>query len=231
MPIALIRGFSLLAAAAVLAGCAHQPTAAQRDLQHCANALKAIKTDQNQLVIQEADLCLAKNTLPAKIQSTVYLLKSAAYSNLKQYPEAIIAREKSIATDPQVEPRATLELSYLYRLNGNPRKALELVQSNLDAGLGELGKGGGFNMPTFYHLGLALLDLGEYREAAEAFSAGLVKQPDYAWAFYQRSLAYDRLGDKENARRDLMQFAKLVDQSTVEPEHKAQLAAYQVKLP
>jgi tetratricopeptide (TPR) repeat protein len=231
MPNASIRGFALLAVAAVVTGCAHQPTPAELNLQHCVNTSKAMRAEQNQQVIQESELCLTKNTLPPKIKSTVYLLQSVAYTNLKQYPQAISAREKFIATNPHPEPRATLELSYLYRLNGNPQKALELVQSNLDAGLGENGKGAGFNMPTFYHLGLALYDLGQYREAAEAYSAGLIKQPDYAWAYYQRALAYDRLGDKENARRDLTQFAKRVDPSTVEAQHKAQLAAYQIKLP
>jgi len=70
----------------------------------------------------------------------------------------------------------------MYRGAGNPKKAFELVQYNLDNGLREVRRGSGFHMPTYYHMGLALKDLGQYREAAESFSTGLKRQSNYAWA-------------------------------------------------
>lgn len=230
MPTLYSRGLILLASALVIGGCAHQPTPEQANFAHCRAVANASKAENYPLVLQEADLCLEKNTLPPRLKSMVYLLKADAYSNLKRYQEAIAPKETSIALSPERESRAILDLSHLYRMAGNPQKALELVQSNLDAGMGETGKGAGFNMPTYYHLGLALSDLGQYREAAEAFSAGLQRQKDFAWAYYYRGVAYDHLGLCDDARADFQQFAKLANKKYVEAEHQANLDKYNIKL-
>lgn len=158
-------------------------------------------------------------------------MQADAHSNLKHFPEAVVAKEKSIQLAAKPDARANLDLSGMYRDAGNPKKALELVQYNLDDGLGEAGKGSGFHMPTYYHLGLALTDLGQYREAAEAFSTGLERQSNYAWAYYARGIAYDHLGDKDDAKIDFMKFSQMVDEKYVRDEHKAKLAEYKISLP
>ncbi|NBF01716.1 tetratricopeptide repeat protein [Pseudomonas sp. Fl5BN2] len=231
MPSLSIRGLLLLLCALAVTGCASLQSQDQINFAHCRLASQASKAEKFDVVLQEADLCLSRNQLSKSTQSLVYWLKSDAYASFKRYPEAISAKEKSIELGAKPDARAVLDLSRLYREAGNPQKALQLVQSNLDANLGEAGKGSGFNMPTYYHLGQALYDLGQYREAAEAYSAGLQKQPDYAWAFYHRGLAYDKLDLTDDARSDFSQFAKLVNQKYVEPQHQAKLTEYKITLP
>jgi tetratricopeptide (TPR) repeat protein len=186
------RWLALIACSVILTGCAGMQNPQKANLAHCANQLKASKAENYPLVLQEGDLCLQKATLPASLHSLIYAVQADAYLNLKRFPEALAAKEKSMQLLVKPEPRAYLDLSAMYRAAGNPKKALELVQYNLDNGMGEAGKGAGFNMPTYYHLGLALTDLGQYREAAEAFSTGLQRQPDYAWAYYARGIAQIR---------------------------------------
>ncbi|MCY7261039.1 tetratricopeptide repeat protein [Pseudomonas protegens] len=231
MPSLSVRGSILLLCILAVTGCASLQSQDQINYAHCRLVGQASKAEKFDVVLQEADLCLSKNQLSKPMQSLVYWLKSDAYASFKRYPEAISAKEKSIELGPKPDARAVLDLSRLYRESGNPQKALQLVQSNLDANLGEAGKGSGFNMPTYYHLGQTLYDLGQYREAAEAYSAGLQKQPDYAWAFYHRGLAYEKLGLTDDARADFTQFAKRVDQKYVEPQHQAKLAEYKISLP
>ncbi len=222
---------ALIACAFILTGCAGVPNPQKANVAHCQNQLKAYKAENYALALQEGDLCLQKNTLPASLQSLVYAVQAESYSGLKRFPEAVTAKEKSMQVAGKPNPRDNLDLSAMYRDAGNPKKALELVQYNLDNGLGEAGKGSGFRMPTYYHLGLALTDLGQYREAAEAFSAGLQRQADFAWAYYRRGIAYDHLADRANAKADFMKFSQIVDQKYVQPEHKAKLAEYGVSMP
>ncbi|MCF4998751.1 tetratricopeptide repeat protein [Pseudomonas syringae] len=224
------RWLALIACSVILSGCAGMQTPQKANLAHCMNQMKAAKAKNDALVLQEGDLCLQKNTLPTSLQSLIYAVQAGAYSNLKRFPEAVAAQEKSLQLTGKPDPRANLDLSAMYRDSGNPKKALEIVQYNLDNGMGEAGKGSGFHMPTYYHLGLALTDLGQYREAAEAFSTGLQRQPDYAWAFYARGIAYDHLGDKGDAKADFMKFSQIVDKQYVQEKHKAKLAEYSIFL-
>ncbi len=221
---ALITGFF------ILTGCAGTQNPQRANLAHCTNQFKASKAENYPLVLQEGDLCLQKNTLPTPLQILVYAVQADAYSNLKRFPEAVAAKEKSMQLAVKPDPRDYLDLSAMYRGAGNPKKALELVQYNLDNGMGEAGKGAGFHMPTYYHLGLALTDLGQYREAAEAFSTGLQRQPDYAWAYYARGIAYDHLGERDYAKADFMKFSQIVNKKYVEQENKAKLAEYGISV-
>ncbi|WP_460135158.1 tetratricopeptide repeat protein [Pseudomonas sp. S1_E04] len=222
---------ALVVCSVILTGCAGMQNPQKANVAHCVNQLKASKAENYPLVLQEGDLCLQKTTLPASLQSLTYAVQADAYSNLKRFPEAVTAKEKSIQLAVKPEPRVYLDLSAMYRDAGNPKKALELVQYNLDNGMGEAGKGSGFHMPTYFHLGLALTDLGQYREAAEAFSTGLQRQPDYAWAYYARGIAYDHLADRNDAKADFMKFSQIVNKKYVQEEHKAKLAGYGISIP
>jgi len=225
------RFIALIACTAALAGCAGTPNPQKAELAHCASQLKASKAENYPLVLEEGDQCLEKATLPPRLLSMIYAVQADAYLKLKRYPEAVTAQEKAIQLKVKPDPRDNLDLSYMYRSAGNPKKALELVQYNLDNGLGETGKGSGFHMPTYYHLGLALTDLGQYREAAEALSAGMQRQRDFAWAYYARGVAYDHLNDKDDAKADFTMFAKMTNKKYVLAEQQAKLNEYHITLP
>lgn len=56
------------------------------------------------------------------------------------------------------------------------------------------------SMMVQYHLGLTLHAMKRYEEALQALSLGLQAQPSYAPAYFQRGLAYEALGRRDEAR-------------------------------
>ncbi|OEZ99734.1 tetratricopeptide repeat protein [Duganella sp. HH101] len=56
------------------------------------------------------------------------------------------------------------------------------------------------SMMVQYHLGLTFNATKRYDEAVQALSLGLQSQPSYAPAYFQRGLAYEALGRREEAR-------------------------------
>lgn len=227
---------SLLLVSSLLAGCANKPLDPR--LVPCRDALNLYDRNENvntlamgRQLYDLAGQCVAQNPPSPKVLRTMYLIQAdAASERMHDYAKAITAMESAIRLNNGTNPRDTLTLSRYYRLNGQREKALELVQGNIDNGLGETGKGTGFHMPTYYHLGQALYDLGRYREAAEAFSAGLRQQKDYAWAYWERGRAYDSLQQTDDARRDFQRFAQLVNKDYIGLEQRSKLAQYQIPL-
>lgn len=228
---------SILALVLALTGCATQKPVDPK-LALCYETLDLYLKNENvhtlslgRQLFDQADQCMAQNQLAPKFQSLMYSLQAdAAGEKMRDYPKAITAMENAIRVAPTTNPRDTLTLSRYYRLNGEHEKALQLVQGNIDNGLGEGGKGSGFHMPTYYHLGQALYDLGRYRESAEALSAGLRMQMDYAWAYWERGRAYEALEQPDDARADFQQFARRVNKEYLEAQHRAKLAEYQIAI-
>lgn len=114
---------ALIACSVILTGCAGMQNPQKANLVHCANQFKASKAENYPLVLQEGDLCLQKNTLPASLQSLIYAVQADAYSNLKHFPEAVAAKEKSMQLAVKPDPRTNLDLSAMYRDAGNPKKS------------------------------------------------------------------------------------------------------------
>ncbi|MFF7707702.1 N-acetylglucosamine transferase [Pseudomonas sp. NPDC007930] len=224
------RLLTLIGAAAMLAGCATRP--APTPAQQACRSLPALVTaKQYQAEVTQAELCLGNPALPPAARALVLSLQADGYTNLKRYPEAIAAKRASIEVAPPANGWATLELSRIYTESGNYAEALKLVQANLDQGLGEAGKGRGFNMPTYYHMGRALNGLQRYHEAAEALSAGLIKQPGYAWAYYSRALAYEGLGERAEAKADLQRYSERLNGAAIGADEQATLQRFGLPLP
>lgn len=80
------------------------------------------------------------------------------------------------------------------------------------------------SMMTQYNLGSTLMDMHRYSDAITAFSLGIVAQPDYAQAYWQRGLAYEALGRKVEARKDFESGAKYLTQvlPTLDPKMDAE---------
>ncbi len=69
--------------------------------------------------------------------------------------------------------------------------------------------------------------MNRYMDAVNAFTKGIPKQPDYAPVYYQRGLAYEMLGAKENAKHDFLQAAQLSSpENEFSPEFFEKLKAY-----
>ena len=112
----------IIACTVILTGCAGMQNPKNPNLIHCTNQFKAHKVANYPLALQEGDLCLQKNTLSASLQSLVYAVQADAYSNLKRFPEAVVAKEKSMQLDGKPSPRDNLDLSAMYRDAGNPKR-------------------------------------------------------------------------------------------------------------
>jgi len=110
------------------------------------------------------------------------------------------------------------------RENGQIEESLEALKAahRYD----EDGPGTGPGMAVYYHTAQSLHKAGRYAEAIESLTKGIPKQPDYGWALYQRALAYEALGDKIQAKRDLFRAFELTPKEGYEPEIAAKLREY-----
>ena len=65
----------------------------------------------------------------------------------------------------------------------------------------------------FIKSGKAKSDEGDYDGAIADYDRALEHKPDYASAYYNRGVAYDSSGDKEEARRGFLKVRELVESS------------------
>lgn len=102
-------------------------------------------------------------------------------------------------------------LARVERIQGHYEEAL----SPLDEGLRAFGLQGG-TMPLHYHRGRVLYLKGDFAGATEAFTAGLVKQPDYFAAYQFRACAQARSGVLTAAVEDIERAVELRDAPPVQ---------------
>lgn len=162
--------------------------------------------------IQLLSGCLSSSE-HAEVQALTVRMRALAYEQKGDYAHAIADREESLRLKPARTGWDIINLAANYRDNGQPERAVELLRKMLQDNMGLRGKGTGHGMPSYYHLGRALIDVQQWSKAAEAFSEGMVYQPDYAWAYAYRGLAYDRMDQKELARADLDKARSLMRNS------------------
>jgi tetratricopeptide (TPR) repeat protein len=157
---------------------------------------------------------------PTGYRALTLKMRAVAYGQRKDYTHAIADREESFRLMP---PRAGWDIIGLasdYRDCGQPERAVELLRKMLQDNLGLSGKGTPPGMPSYYHLGRALIDLQQWSGAAEAFSEGMSYQHDYVWAYAYRSLAYDRMELPAMARADIDKARSLIEK--LKPDDREQ---------
>ncbi|MBK9445226.1 MAG: N-acetylglucosamine transferase [Betaproteobacteria bacterium] len=160
-------------------------------------------------------------TRPASARAALLRMRSIAFEQTKDYTKAIADSEEALRLQPPRTAWDVIGLAALYRDAGQPDRALVLLRKMLDDNLGTTGKGTTPGMPSYYHLGLTLLALEKWAEAAEAFTEGLTYQPDYAWAYFYRAVAYNGMRDTDRTRADLVHGKKLVDALNGDSRRKA----------
>ena len=89
------------------------------------------------------------------------------------------------------------------------------------------------SMMTQYNLGWTLYELGRNEEAIAAFSRGIPNQPDYLFVYWRRGLAFERMGNSEEAKTDFRMVDALLKKTPLNagsqkylPEIRAKLDAY-----
>ncbi|TLS20192.1 MAG: tetratricopeptide repeat protein [Betaproteobacteria bacterium] len=210
--------YAVLASCMVLlSGCATSPEKTTQTDTACSKIQNlAIAEDDNGFVtpdeaIRVLSACeLQRRDTPAIVRASVLKMRSVAYGQIKDYSKAIADAEEVRRLLPARTAWDVIFMAALYRDSGQPEKALGLLRNMLKDHLGMSGKGTPPGMPSYYHLGLTLVALEKWPEAAEAFTEGLTYQPDYIWAYMYRALSFDAMNDSERARADVREAQRLI---------------------
>lgn len=186
--------FSLL-----LAGCDQVQKAAFCDLGY-----KFAQGDNYEIATSLLSKCLNLESLSNEHRAIYLQARAWSHYSLENFEQALSDQEESFDLRPPATHREFINhASYLRKLDKFQESLDPLIKAEtIDE------KHGHPSMMTQYNLGWSLYELGRYEEAIEAFSKGVPHQPDYPFVFFRRGLAYDRIGETENARID---FAKFVD--------------------
>lgn len=161
---------------------------------------------------------------PTDYRAVTLQMRALAYEQKKDYTNAIADREESLRLRPARTGWDIIDLASTYRDGGQPERAVELLRKMLQDNMGLRGKGTTPGMPSYYHLGRALIDVQQWSSAAEAFSEGMVYQQDYVWAYAYRSLAYDRMEQPELARADIDKVRSLIGNSKPDAREEHRVA-------
>lgn len=166
--------------------------------------------DPNEAIRLLSACLLSWPDAPTAYQALTLKMRAIAYAQQKDYAHAISDREESLRSIPPRTGWDIIGLASTYRDSGQPERAVELLRKMLQDNLGLRGKGTPPGMPSYYHLGRALIDLEQWLGAAEAFSEGMSYQQDYVWAYAYRGLAYDRMGQSALAQADIDKTRSLI---------------------
>ena len=166
--------------------------------------------------------CIAGPEIPAKAKAVAYQLRSRAYGQLGEHPQAIADQETAYRLNPSANTGwDIITRAETYRNAGQAAHALTLLQDMFDQRIGLFGKGTTPGMPSYYHLGRTLVELQQWPEAAEAFTEGLTYQPDYPWAYLYRAVAYDALDYQQWATADVCKAMKLIDATSASAKEQS----------
>lgn len=194
---------SLIAACLVTAS----PAAFAIDLPRaCFLGFSAVKEKRNADALPHLDLCLEEN-LPSEHKAFGLQLRASALAELKRWREAARDQQRSISLAKPTDVSAHVMLGAYLREDGRFTEALAALEAAKS--FDEDGPGTGPGMAVYYHTGQTLQRAGRHREAIEAFTLGIPKQPDYGYAHFYRALSYEALGDKVQAKRDLFRVWQL----------------------
>jgi tetratricopeptide (TPR) repeat protein len=129
-----------------------------------------------------------------------------AFSGQGKREEAISVLEP-IHEDSPVYPEAALQLTYLYKQNGQNDRAISLLRQMIKQDI---------QTPDVYYYLVAFLgDLGEQKQATEAARAGIEKNPADTQLLYQLGVLYE----KQNMRQaavETMEKILLLDDAHVD---------------
>lgn len=126
-----------------------------------------------------------------------YLSEGGALIALGSYSDASAAYRRAIPFEAPTQHWSLIGLARVERV----QKRYDAALKHLDT-LVEMWKSEGGTMPIHYHRGRVLYLMERFAQAAEAFSNGMPKQPDYAYAYHFRACAYARLGEFPKAIAD-----------------------------
>jgi tetratricopeptide (TPR) repeat protein len=181
----------------------------------CTEGLNDLKTARYMQSIQSLTACLQVR-LPDKPRAFILQARARAYAELERWPAAVDDQRQSIALAPPSDVWPDVMLGAYLRKEGKLDESLAALKTALE--FDEDGAGKGPGMAVYYHTAMTLHQAHRYDEAIEAATKGIAKQPDYGYAFYQRALSYEALGDDAHAALDFSRASELAPNNGYEPE-------------
>ena len=155
--------------------------------------------------ILKLDACLSD---PSNHSSGLFQTRAWAHFKTGNLAGAVTDQEQAFEVKPAYRYGEHINYVLYLRSNGEYEKALKALEPAIEMNPG--------SMPTNYHRGWILISLGRFEEAANSLSVGLLDQPDFAFAYAARAIAYDSLGNIEAAQRDYYSYRALLDQQDQE---------------
>ena len=194
----------------------------------CDRGTQAAREGRHEEAVTVIASCLAQTGLSDMMRAHALQSRAWSHSSLSRHPQAVADQEAAFKLRPAADYREFINYALYLRHVGRHEQSLYAVMS------AEKVQGGSKpRMMTQYHKGWALLELGRHKEAVAAFGEGIPDQPDYAYVYWRRGLAYEALGDKALAARDFERCAQLlIDKREVEsagdvlPALRGKLAQY-----
>lgn len=193
-------------------------------LAACGAGEEATRERRHQTAVSLLTQCLDAAGRSAQERAHAFKLRAWSHARLGRPTAAASDQEAAFALVPGTTYRDLLDYAVYLRDAGRPADSLQAVLA------AERVEGGRISMMTQYHKGWILQELGRHAEAVEAFTTGLVAQPSYAFAYWRRGLAYERMGERRRAAADFAQCAQLLTTGKATPSEGETVAAIRAKL-
>ena len=171
----------------------------------CETGTRAAREARYDEAVAALTQCLAQRGLSDMTRAHALQSRALSYSSLSEPARAVADQEAAFKLRPATDLREFINYALYLRQVGRHEQSLYAVMS-----AERLEGGHKPGMMVQYHKGWALLELGSLREAVEAFTEGIPDQPDYAYVYWRRGLAYEALGDKPRAAQDFERCAQLL---------------------
>ncbi len=172
----------------------------------CGRAMEAFNGGMYQEAIVPLTACLAYQKSP-KLQAQLYEWRATSNDSTKHYKNAVADQTQFIALQPPSDQWPLLMLARYQR----DAKQYDASLATMDKVMAQFKNNGQTpGMPYGYHRSLTLQQMGRHQEAIDTLTEALPRQPEYAWAYYYRSISYEALGDTVHAKADMLQAYHLL---------------------
>jgi len=202
-----VKWISILSVIFLLTGCGQV-----KQWYYCGYGHKSTRDHNYEVALELLDKCLALTKLETEQQAFYLQTRAWAYFQLDNFTSALRDQQASFRLIPPSTHKEFINHAAYLRMAGKPVASLAPLQEA--EALDE--RDGHVSMMTQYNLGWSLYEIGRHEEAIAAFNRGLEDQPDYPFVYFRRALAYDKIGQVENAEADIIEFVSFFEIEEVE---------------
>ena len=179
---------------------------------YCGYGQQSVKNQDYTGAVRLLGTCLELQTLLPEQRASYLQSRALAHFSLDHFAAALRDQEASFRLVAPSTQRELVNHAVYLRLSGKPLASLDPLREAemIDE------REGRASMMTQYNLGWSLYELGRYDEAIAAYSKGITSRPYYAFAYFRRGLAYDKVGRVAQAEDDFDMFVSILHGEDIE---------------